>query len=76
MKNHIILALLVTLAVANVRPHLDPIITHVPKVYKVDIDEPPMTRWAPILKDYAEPLSRFMYFYDLIPFPKTFFREV
>ena len=37
MKNHIILLLLVVAALANVHPHPDPIITHIPKVYKVNI---------------------------------------
>ena len=76
MKTPIILALLLTLALSNPHPHPDPIITHTPKIYKVNIDDDPMTRWAPIMKDFAEPLSRFMYFFDLLPFPKTFFREV
>ena len=52
MKSPIIAGLLVIVALANVHPHPDPIITHVPKVYKVNIDDPPMTRWAPIIKDY------------------------
>jgi hypothetical protein len=76
MKTLIILTGLIALTFSNVRPHPDPIITHVPKVYKVNIEDPPMVRWAPIIKDYMEPLSRFMFYFDLIPFPKTFFREV
>jgi len=76
MKTLIILIVLLCLSLANVHPHPDPIITHVPKVYKVNLEDHPMVRWAPIIKDYLEPLSRFMYYFDLIPFPKTFFREV
>ena len=52
MKIPILLALLLTLALANVHPHPDPITTHIPKSYKVDVDEDPMTRWAPIIQDY------------------------
>ncbi len=52
MKNHIISALLVAIVLANTHPHLDPIVTHVPKSYKVNVDDPPLTRWAPIIKDY------------------------
>ena len=52
MKIPIILALLAVLILANVHPHPDPIITHVPKVYKVNVDDSPMDRWAPIIKDF------------------------
>lgn len=76
MKLVIALTLLLTLVISNTHPHLDPIINHVPKLYKVDIDEDPLTRWAPIIKDYAEPLKKFMFWIDLIPFSKTFFHDV
>lgn len=76
MKNPIIFALLVGLVLANVHPHHDPIVTHTPKAYKVQVDEPPLTRWAPIIKDYQKALDTFMYFLNLIPFSKTFFRDV
>lgn len=52
MKTPIILCLLLALTFANVHPHPDPIITHVPKIYKVNLEDPPMVRWAPIIKDY------------------------
>jgi hypothetical protein len=52
MKTPIIVVLLISLSLANVHPHPDPIVTHTPKVYKVDIDEAPITRWAPIIKDF------------------------
>ena len=52
MKIPIIVALLISIALADTKPHPDPIITHVPKVYKVNVDDPPIVRWAPIIKDY------------------------
>lgn len=60
----------------NPHPHLDPIISHVPKAYKVNLEDSPEVRWAPIIKDYAEPLKKFMYYFDLIPFSKTFFQGI
>lgn len=74
MKTPIFLALLAAVVLANVRPHPDPIITHVPKSYKVNVDEDPMTRWAPIIKDFQKAIDAFMHEFDQIPFPKTFFR--
>jgi hypothetical protein len=78
MKTKVVVVLAVLLAVAlgNTHPHLDPIITHIPKAYDVNIDEPAITRWAPIIRDYAEPLRKFMYFFDLLPFSTAFLNEV
>jgi N-acylethanolamine-hydrolysing acid amidase len=76
MKNPIIICLLIFCALANVHPHPEPIISHVPKTYKVNADDPPLTRWAPIIKDFKGALDKFMYFFDLVPFPKTFFKDV
>jgi hypothetical protein len=76
MKILISILVLVALTVSNTHPHLDPIINHVPKVYKVNIEDPPMVRWSQIVKDFEKPLARFMYFFDLIPFPKNFFKDV
>jgi hypothetical protein len=76
MKYPIIFAFLVALALSNTHPHLDPIINHIPKTYKVQVDEAPLTRWAPIIKDYQKALDTFMYFLNLIPFSKTFFKDV
>lgn len=72
MKRALLLLACLVLLSTNPHPHLDPIITHAPKAYKVNLEDSPEVRWAPIIKDYAEPLKRFMYFFDLIPFPKTF----
>ena len=33
-------------------------------------------RWAPIVRDFMHPLSRFMEFIDLLPVPKTFYDGV
>jgi hypothetical protein len=48
----------------------------VPKAYKVNLEDSPEVRWAPIIKDYAEPLKKYMYYFDLIPFSKTFFQGI
>jgi hypothetical protein len=43
---HLFLAALVLAAVhATVVPHVGPIETHVPLTFKVQIDDPPLTRW-------------------------------
>ncbi len=52
MKKAILMIICIILVHSNVHPHLDPIITHAPKAYKVNIEDSPETRWAPIIKDY------------------------
>jgi hypothetical protein len=53
MKNFTILFVcLLNLAIATVVPRVGPIDTHVPLTYKVNVDDPPLVRWAPIIKDY------------------------
>ena len=69
-------ALLLALALATMVPHLDPIDAHVPLVYKVELNDPPLVRWAPIVRDFIQPLHRFMEFVDLLPVPKTFYDGV
>ena len=61
---------------STVVPHVPPFKTHVPRTYKVSLDDPPMIRWAHIIKDYSEPLKRFMDYFDLLPIPKDFFHGV
>ena len=61
---------------STVVPHVPPFKTHVPRTYKVSLDDPPMIRWAHIVKDYSEPLKRFMDYFDLLPIPKDFFNGV
>lgn len=53
MKIAILLALSLISISANPHPHLDPINSHSPKTYKVNLEDSPEVRWAPIIKDYA-----------------------
>ena len=66
----------VMLASATVIPRFGPIDTHTPLAYKVQIDDPPLVRWAPIIKDYKPKLVRFVEFLDLLPIPKNFYDGV
>lgn len=73
----LLLVILVVLeATTTVVPRVTPIKSHVPRTYKVSLDDPPLKRWAPLVKDYHEPLKRFMDYFDLLPIPKTFFEGV
>lgn len=76
MKTVIFLALLLVLTFSTVVPRVTPIVSHVPRTYKVSLDDPPEVRWAPMVKDYAEPLKRFIDFFDLLPIPESFFEGV
>ena len=73
MKVLALFCLLLAISYSTVVPHVTPIKTHVPRVYKVSLDDGPMVRWAHIVKDYMEPLKRFMDFFDLLPIPHDFF---
>lgn len=70
------LLLLVTLAYTTVVPHPGPVVSHVPRTYKVSLDDPVQKRWEHLIKDYKEPLTRFMNFLDLLPIPEKFFNGV
>ena len=48
-----------TLVASTVIPRLGPIDTHVPLTYQVQIDDPPMTRWEPIIRDFNHSVHRF-----------------
>lgn len=52
MKNMLLLFFLVTLAFSTVVPHVGPVESHIPLTYKVQIDDPPTVRWAPIIKTF------------------------
>ena len=75
MKSLIIVAM-VCLAAAEVIPHFGPVESHVPLNYKVQISDPPLIRWAPMLKDFNSTLHRFIEFVDLLPIPKGFYDGV
>jgi hypothetical protein len=76
MRNLLLTALLLAAVSATMVPHLGPIEAHTPRTYKMELSDPPLTRWAPIARDYKEPLSRFMDYLDLLPIPKTFYDGV
>lgn len=54
------LAVLMAVCLATVVPRVGPIDTHVPLTYKVQIDDPPTTRWAPMIRDFNSSLHRFL----------------
>ena len=72
----IFLALLLVTTFATVVPRVTPVHSHVPRTYKVSLDDPPLKRWEKIVKDYEEPLKRFMEYVDLLPIPNTFYDGV
>ena len=49
----VVLAIFVALACCTMVPHFGPVETHVPRTYKMELNDPPLKRWAQITKDYA-----------------------
>jgi hypothetical protein len=76
MKQLLILVVLVILGTATMVPHVGPVESRTPLLYKVSLNDAPEVRWAPIARDFAEPLARFMEFIDLLPIPKAFYDGV
>lgn len=74
--NNILFLVLLGTALATVVPREGPIDSHKPLVYKVQIDDDPMTRWAPVIRDFNTSLHRFLSYIDLLPIPKGFFDGV
>lgn len=72
----LLITCLIAIALAKPQPHPDPIKTHVPLKYKVNVEDSPLKRWAPIVRDYKEPIQKLIDYISQRPFPKTFFREV
>jgi acid ceramidase/N-acylethanolamine-hydrolysing acid amidase len=72
----LITVLLLAIAHATVVPHVGPVETHVPLTFKVQIDDPPLVRWKPIIASFNETLHRFVEFLDLLPIPKGFYDGV
>jgi len=64
------------LASATVIPRTGPIEAYNPLKFKVQIDDPPLVRWAPIIKAYNHSLNRFVEFLDQVPVPKGFYDGV
>jgi hypothetical protein len=71
-----ILLVLICFVFSTVVPRVDPVKSHVPRTYKVSLDDSAEKRWEHILKDYAEPLKRFMDYFDLLPIPSKFYDGV
>ena len=68
---------LVVLATCKPNPHYSPITSHAPKTYRVNLEDSPMVRWGPIIKDYQASLNHFMHFMDHhLPLSKTFLKKV
>jgi hypothetical protein len=76
MLKTLILLVIVCLVSSTVVPRVDPVHSHVPRTYKVSLDDSAEKRWEHILKDYAEPLKRFMDYFDLLPIPNKFYDGV
>ena len=60
MNKTTILLALIAITLAEVIPRIGPIDSHVPLTYKVQISDPPLTRWAPMIRDYNASLHRFL----------------
>lgn len=71
-----ILLLLLGFTLATVVPHVGPIESRKPLTYKVSLDDPPEVRWAPMARDFKEPITRFIEYLDLLPIPKGFYDGV
>jgi acid ceramidase/N-acylethanolamine-hydrolysing acid amidase len=76
MKSMLVLAILMGVGLATVIPHVGPIVTHTPLTYRVNLEDPPEVRWAPMIQDYAVPLKRFMEYFELLPISKVFWEGV
>lgn len=76
IKATLVFVTLLAVVLSTVVPRVDPVVSHVPRTYKVNLEDPPEKRWATILHDYAEPLERFMEYFDTLPIPATFFHGV
>lgn len=76
MNKIVILSACILIALATVVPHVPPIESRKPLTYKVSLNDPPIVRWAPLARDFAEPIHRFMEYIDLLPIPKKFYDGV
>jgi hypothetical protein len=71
-----VLVVLLGLSCCTMVPHIGPVDTHVPRTYKMELNDPPETMYAPIWRDYREPVTRFMEYIDLLPISKSFYDGV
>ncbi len=59
-KTLFLISLMIALVTSTVVPRIGPIDSHSPLTYKVQIDDPPLVRWAPIIRDFNGSLHRFL----------------
>ena len=52
MKKLFLVIAILVLAYSTVVPRVGPIESHKPLIYKVQIKDPPIVRWAPIMRDF------------------------
>jgi len=76
MKTLLLLAFVLAMVFATVVPHVGPVESHKPLTYKVQLKDDPKTRWAPVIRDFLTPLTRFIEYIDLLPIPKGFYDGV
>ena len=77
MKYLVLILLILVLTSCTVVPRQPPIQSHPPLTYKVQIDDPPLVRWAPIIKDFNASIHIFVAeFLDKQPIPKGFYDGV
>jgi hypothetical protein len=70
------LAVLLAVTACTMVPHVGPVDTHVPRTYKMELNDSPLTRWAQIAKDYAHDIRRFEEYIELLPIPEGFYEGV
>lgn len=61
------------MAVSTVIPHVEKVKAHHPRTYNVSLDDTPLERWRPILKDYKHALGLFINMFELLPISEKFF---
>ena len=77
MKDLVLVLAILVLTACTVVPRQPPIQSHPPIAYKVQIDDPPLVRWAPIIKDFNTSIHTFVAeFLDKQAIPKGFYDGV
>lgn len=52
IKNIFLVLTLLTLTLSTIVPHVGPVKSHIPRTYKVNLDDEPIMRWKQIIHDY------------------------
>lgn len=76
MYKSVLVLCLLGFALSTMVPHVGPIEPRKPLTYKVSLNDAPEVRWAPLARDFREPIQRFMEYLDLLPIPKGFYDGV